>query len=317
MLGIEDGMMLRQLLARRLRVTPSVAAALVRAGGVYVGQLRMCVPTLRVGEGERVSVYRAAAAVRELEAEALRVVHRDETCVIVDKPHGVAAAATKATSRGTVAQALVKLLTQEKVARPYDGLVHALPTAAAGLAVFTIRGQATESFFKLFAELVMVRRYVVRVAGVMPAATMRCDAQVTVTPWGGWRLSRGTDGGLAAATVVTRLAALDEETLAEVTLTGGGTGGGEVVRLHLASLGLALVGDAEHAGAAGVEAPQILCLLASHVAFVHPRAGTPVEAEAERPGWARVDEVVDPAGPEDHAFLEDGANNLPPRGSAD
>jgi 23S rRNA-/tRNA-specific pseudouridylate synthase len=313
--GIEDGMMLRQLLARRLKVTPTAAAALVRAGGVYVGHLRMCVPTLRVGEGERVSVYRAAASARGLGAEALRVVHRDEACVIVDKPHGVAAAATKVTSRGSVAHALVQQLTHEKVLRPYVGLVHALPTAAAGLAVFTIRGQVTESFFKAFAELAMVRRYVVRIAGVMSAATMTCDAPVMATPWGGWRLARGTDG-VATATVVTRSAALDEETLAEVTLTGGGTAGGEAVRLHLASLGLTLVGEAEHGGAAGVEAPQILCLLASQVAFVHPRTGSTVAAEAERPGWARIDEAVDPSGPGDPAFREDGMNDLPPGGSA-
>jgi len=287
-LGIEDGMTLRQLLARRLKVASTAAAELVRAGGVYVGAVRMCVPTLRVAEGERVTVYRAAAAARTVDLEALRVVHRDDNCVIVDKPHGVPAAATKASSRGTVAHALVQRLTQEKVARPYVGLVHALATAGAGLAVFTIRGQATESFFKIFAELAMVRRYVVRLAGVMPAVALRCEVGVFATPGGGWRLARRTDReGLATTTEVVRLAALDEETLAEVTLTGGGTAGGEAVRLHLGALGLTLVGDAEH-GVAGpeVDAPQVLCLLASHVSFVHPRTGALVEAEAARPGWA-------------------------------
>jgi len=299
-LGVEDGMKLRQLLARRLKVAPTAAAELVRAGGVYVGAVRMCVPTLRVAEGERVTVYRAAAAAKPVDLEALRVVHRDDNCVIVDKPHGVPAAATRVSSRGTVAHALVQRLTHEKVARPYVGLVHALPTAAAGLAVFTIRGQATESFFKAFAELAMVRRYLVRIAGVLPA-TMACSAGVVAVPGGGWRLARGTDReGVATTTEVVRLAALDEETLAEVTLTGGGTAGGEAVRLHLGALGLTLVGDAEHGGAGpGAEAPQVLCLLASHVSFVHPRTGVVVAVEAERPGWANA-----------------GASNLPTRGTS-
>jgi hypothetical protein len=55
--GIEDGMMLRQLLGKRLKVTPAIAAEIVRAGGAYVGPVRMCVPTVRVTEGERVTVY--------------------------------------------------------------------------------------------------------------------------------------------------------------------------------------------------------------------------------------------------------------------
>ncbi len=229
--------------------------------------------------------------------------------MIVDNPHGVPAAATKSSIRGTVAHALVQRLTHEKVARPYVGLVHALPTAAAGLAVFTVRGQATESFFRVFAELAMVRRYVVRLAGVMAAATMTCSAGVVAVPGGGWRLARGTDReGVATATEVVRVAALDEETLAEVTLTGGGTAGGAAVRLHLGALGLTLVGDAEHGGAGpGVEAPQALCLLASHVSFVHPRTGVRVEAEAERPGWAiGAHELGGSA----------GATTLPPGGSS-
>ena len=294
-LGIEDGMMLRQLLARRLGVTPAAASELVRAGGVYVGTIRMGVPTLRVAEGERVTVYRAAAAAKPVDLEALRVVYRDDSCVIVDKPHGVPAAATKVTGRGTVAHALVQRLAQEKVARPYVGLVHALPAAAAGLTMFTVRGQATESFYKVFAELAMVRRYVVRIVGAMPAAAMTCKTGVVATPAGGWRLAKETESGLATTTTVTRVATfagdegMDGETLAEVALTGGGTGGGEAVRLHMAGLGLGLVGDAEHGAAGpGVEAPQVLCLLAAHISFVHPRTGAAVAVEAERPGWAVV-----------------------------
>lgn len=294
--GIEDGMTLRQLLARRLRVPSVTAAELVRAGGVYVGMLRMCVPTMRVAEGERVTVYRGAGEVRQISMETLRVVHLDERCVIVDKPHGVPAAATKATSRGTVANALVQWLAREKVARPYVGLVHALPAAAAGLAMFTIRGQATESFFKEFAGTETARRYVVRIAGVMPEATMRCAAGLVLPPGGVWRLSRGTESGISTETVVVRTAVMDEETLAEVTLTGGATAGGEAVRLHMAALGLGLVGDAEHAEV-GVEAPQVLCLLAAQVSFVHPRTGAAVIANAERPSWT-TNELPPAPGPD-------------------
>jgi hypothetical protein len=157
--GIEDGMMLRQLLGKRLKVTPAIAAEIVRAGGAYVGPLRMCVPTVRVTEGERVTVYPKAAQIVAIDPGELRLLYRDERCVIVEKPHGVPAAATRAANRGTLAQALVQRLEAEGVLRPYVGLVHNLPARAAGLALFTIRGQATESFYKMFAELPIRRRY--------------------------------------------------------------------------------------------------------------------------------------------------------------
>ena len=93
------------------------------------------------------------------------MVHRDDPCVIVDKPHGVPAAATRAANRGTLATRAGPAPRAERVLRPYVGLVHALPPAAAGLAVFTVRGQATESFFQEFAALPMTRSYRVRVCG--------------------------------------------------------------------------------------------------------------------------------------------------------
>ena len=97
--GIEDGMMLRQLLGKRLKVTPAIAAEIVRAGGAYVGPVRMCVPTVRVTEGERVTVYPRAAQIVAIDPAMLTVLHRDAQCVIVEKPHGVPAAATRAATR--------------------------------------------------------------------------------------------------------------------------------------------------------------------------------------------------------------------------
>lgn len=82
--SIEDGMLLRQLLCKRLHVSPAIAAEIVRAGGVYVGSVRLCVPTVRVSEGERVTVYRTSAEVAPLDPGTLRLLYRDEACVIVD-----------------------------------------------------------------------------------------------------------------------------------------------------------------------------------------------------------------------------------------
>jgi 23S rRNA-/tRNA-specific pseudouridylate synthase len=281
--SIEDGMLLRQLLCKRLHVPPAVAAEMVRAGGVYVGSVRICVPTVRVSEGERVTVYRAAAEIAPLEPGALRLLHRDEACVIVDKPHGTPAVATRAANRGTLAQALVQRLTQEGVLRPYVGLVHPLPAAAAGLALYTIRGQATESFYQDFAALPMTRGYRVRLRGCFSGSSIECNAPLGQSATGSWRLAASGVSGerelrapVPAHTRFVKLAELEEETLASVELTAPSW---EAIRLHAVALGLPLVGD-------GPQESGILCLLAHTLAFTHPHTGAVVQARASLPAWA-------------------------------
>jgi 23S rRNA-/tRNA-specific pseudouridylate synthase len=278
--GIEDGMMLRQLLGKRLKVPPAVAAEIVRAGGAYVGPVRMCVPTVRVTEGERVTVYPVAAKIAAVEPETLRLLHRDDNCVIVDKSHGVPAAATRAANRGTLAHALVQRLTQEGVLRPYVGLVHSLPAAAAGLALYTIRSQATESFYKEFAALPMRRAYRVRLRGSFPGERIECAAPITHAAFGGgvWRLARAGDREpIAARTEFIKLAELGEETLVSVELAGLHV---EAIRLHAAALGLPIVGDGE--------ADATLCLLAEALAFTQPRSGAAISVRASLPAWAAL-----------------------------
>ena len=277
--GIEDGMMLRQLLGKRLKLPPNAAAEIVRAGGAYVGPVRICVPTLRVTEGERVTVYPEAGQIAMVQPQALALLHRDENCVIVDKPHGVPAAATKMANRGTLAQALVLRLTQEGVLRPYVGVVHALPPEAAGLVLYTIRSQTTGSLFKEFAAQTMQRSYRVRLRGSFSGETMTCDAPVVLSPVSGcWRLARAKERApVAVRTVFRKLAELGEETLATVELAGGPT---DAIRLHAGALGLPVVGEGE-TGA-------VLCLLAHTLAFTQPRSAATISAQAALPMWATL-----------------------------
>ena len=283
--SVEDGMMLRQLLGKRLKVSPTVAAEIVRAGGAYVGIVRMCVPTVRVTEGERVTVYPRAAEIAAIDPGALSLLHRDEQCVIVEKPHGVPAAATRAANRGTLAQALVQRLEAEGVLRPYVGLVHNLPVAAAGLALFTIRGQATESFYQLFAGLPMRRRYRVRLRGSFSGERVVCEVPLCHLLTGGaagsWRLARAGDREkVAARSEFHKLGELGEETLAVVDGSSA-----DAIRLHARALGLAIVGEDEPSTTARVSS-STLCLLAEALAFTQPHSGAAVAVRASLPAWA-------------------------------
>lgn len=274
-IGHEDGLMLRQLLARRLGMQQPAVVELLRAGGVYLGSVRTCIGTLRVREGERVTVYRTAAGTTPLDPDALRIVHRDAHCVLVDKPHGVPAAATREASRGAISHALVQLLAREGVLRPYVGLVFPLDPAAAGLALFTARGQDTASFFRDFAELDAELVYRARLSGHVSFA-ISCDAPLARTPAGALRLAREADRAtLAARTEFRPLAAGDGATLVEVVLRRGGA---DQLALHAAALGHPLIGDPG--------AGHVLELACVRVRFTHPLSGAEIDASAELPPWA-------------------------------
>lgn len=273
-ISMEDGMTLRQLLGRRLGLGVTRASDLIRAGGVYIGNVRTCIPTLRVREGERVTIYANAASAEPLAPESLVVVHRDEHCVIVDKPHGVPAAATREGSRGAVSQALVHLLARDGVLRPYVGLVHALEPGAAGLALFTARGQDRSSFLPKFSELDMLRVYRARLSGHVEK-DMSCETPLVKTS-AGVRLARPEDREVVAARTEFRpLAAGDGATLVEVELRRGPT---EQISLHAQALERPIIGRA----AAG----EVLELACVRLAFTHPLTGVAVDVRAEPPPWA-------------------------------
>ncbi|MDC0670279.1 pseudouridine synthase [Nannocystis radixulma] len=273
-ISMEDGMTLRQLLGRRLGLGVASASDLIRAGGVYIGNVRTCIPTLRVREGERVTIYRGAAEAAPLDPGSLVVVHRDAQCIIVDKPHGVPAAATREGSRGAISHALVQLLAREGVQRPYVGLVHPLDPAAAGLALFTVRGQDTASFLARFTDLDTLRVYRARLSGHV-REDMVCETPI-VKASGGLRLAReGERDAVPARTEFRPLAAGDGASLVEVELRSGSS---EQISLHAQALTLPVVGRAG--------AGEVLELACVRIAFTHPISGAAIDVRAELPARA-------------------------------
>lgn len=271
-ISMEDGMTLRQLLGRRLGLGVGPASDLVKAGGVYIGAVRTCIPTLRVREGERVTVYRGATERAPVDPDALVIVHRDESCVVIDKPHGAPAGAAREGQRGAISQAVVQLLAREGVLRPYVGLVHSLEEAAAGLILFTIRGQDRASFFQRFAELDVRRVYRARLRGRI-AGPLVCEASL-VRAGGGLRVAQGGEGEAAPARTEFRpIAGGDGATLVELELHASGRV--EQVPLHARALGHELV-----------EEDGLLALACVRMAFTHPLSGAELDLRATPPPWA-------------------------------
>jgi RluA family pseudouridine synthase len=279
----EDGMMLAQLVARRLPdIDAEQSKALVRAGAVYMGHLRVRVPTVRVATGERITVHRQASAHEELDPTTLVIVHRDETFIVLDKPEGVPVAATRESARGTLAEALRRRLASDGVVRPYVGVVHRLDRGASGLVLFTVRSVANKSLHKQFVEHRIERTYRVLVDGDAPNEVV-CEVPLVVLP-GAEGMRAAKPGDMRAKSARTRfrkLASREGTSLLEATLDTGRT---HQIRIHAAEIGHPIVGDRRYGHGQDGER---LHLHAWRLRFDHPVDGRRIEVDSDLPDWAR------------------------------
>ncbi|WP_181197880.1 RluA family pseudouridine synthase [Enhygromyxa salina] len=300
----EQGSTLRNLLVRRVGgLDRDRAAALIRAGGVYVNRLRVRLPQVLVAAGERVTVYLEALDAEPLAPERVVFVHRDDDFVILDKPAGVPVTPTRETAVGCLSEALIHKLESEGVSRPYVGVVHRLDRGASGLILFTVRGVANKSLHKQFRDHEIRRGYRIRArseSGQASAAAFSCDAPLIKLREGGVEIGGASDSrAKSAVTHFRHLAELPPlagpeaggpEHLLDVELETGRT---HQIRAHAAHLGFPVVGDRRYGrgavpSAAPSAAPSHLCLHAWTLDFAHPRTGEAQHFESVLPEWARV-----------------------------
>lgn len=284
----EEGMMLANLLARRLPdANLQQAKDLVKAGAVYMGHLRVRVPTVRVVPGERITAYPTALDHEPLPPDALRFIHRERDFVVLDKPAGVPVSATRQSARGTLSEALRRYYEHRGIVRPYVGVVHRLDREATGLVLFTIRSVANKSLHKQFVEHTLRRSYRLLVQGQLKEES-RCDLPIVERPGGGARVAQ--DGETRARSASTRFRPLRSiykpppgMTLVEAELE---TGRLHQIRVHAAASGFPVYGDRRYGDAAAQEVG--LHLHASRLEFEHPVEGDRMELRAPLPDWAKT-----------------------------
>lgn len=295
--------MLRQLICRRFAEFGVQAAAdLIKAGGVYVDNVRIRIPSVRVAKGERITVYRAAASTVALDPDDLEIIHRDPDFVVVLKPAGVPARSTRASARGTVAQALVHRLCAAGHLRPYVGPVRPLPPGASGLVLYTIRDQDAVSHQPAFVEteLVSVDRLVVE--GEAPA-TLRCEEPVLMARSGQLKaVPPDTFGARPARTefrLLERRTGPDGAARSLLEATANRAEGAQAA-VHAAALGFPVVRGAAERGESGESesggdpyregepAAGVTLLHRAKITLVHPLRGETLVFEAPPPPWAKT-----------------------------
>jgi 23S rRNA pseudouridine1911/1915/1917 synthase len=217
---------------------------------------------------------------------ALPRLHEDEHVLVVDKPAGLLSVPTSPEAAAQEDTALARVQDYARrldPRRPYVGLVHRLDRDTSGALAFALSPPARTGLIGLLRAHQVERRYLALVEGEPRAERGVVELPLHEAYQGGRR--RVARPGEPARPAVTRWRVMERlpgAALLEVEL---GTGRQHQIRVHLAQLGLAVLGDPVYrrrAGAPPLAVPRQM-LHAAVLGFTHPVSGETVRVEAPLP----------------------------------
>jgi 23S rRNA pseudouridine1911/1915/1917 synthase len=265
--------------------------ALIAAGAVSRKGLPISDASRRATAGEIFAV--AVPGPMPLHNEAqdipLAVAYEDDHLIVIDKPAGLVVHPAAGNYDGTLVNALLhhcagNLSGIGGVARP--GIVHRIDKDTSGLMVAAKSDRAHEGLARQFADHSIDRRYKAIVGGIPRPSAGTVDAPLARSPQNRKKIAI-VAGGKRAVTHYTTLRVLRDATLVECRLETGRT---HQVRVHMASLGHALLGDpvygrTKHAQKSLLETLgfERQALHAARLGFIHPVSAVALTFDSEMP----------------------------------
>ncbi|MDE2596370.1 MAG: RluA family pseudouridine synthase [Sphingomonadales bacterium] len=277
----------------RERVKALLGEGLVALGGVPVAQASL---KPAAGTSFRITVPEAAPAEALAQDIPLTIAHEDEHLIVVDKPAGLVVHPAAGNLDGTLVNALLhhcrgQLSGIGGVARP--GIVHRIDKDTSGLLVVAKTDAAHEGLAKQFADHSIERAYLAVVGGLPNPLAGTVRGAIARSSHDRKKMALVADGrGKHAVTHYRTLQALDAAALVECRLETGRT---HQVRVHMSSIGHALLGDPVY----GRVPPRLRPILtqlhfrrqALHAAvlgFIHPVSGEALRCESALPADMRA-----------------------------
>lgn len=267
--------------------------ALMDEGRVALAGKTAAQASLKPAEGTPFTIRVPEAAPAEAAAQdiPLNVVYEDAHLIVVDKPAGLVVHPAAGNPDGTLVNALLhhcagQLSGIGGVARP--GIVHRIDKDTSGLLVVAKTDAAHEGLAKQFADHSIHRVYQAVTTGVPvpPAGTVR--GAIGRSERDRKKMALVSEGrGKHAVTHYRTIEVLSGAALVECRLETGRT---HQVRVHLASIGHALVGDPVYGRTASQHRPLLArlgfrrqALHAAELGFIHPASGERVHFASPTP----------------------------------
>ncbi|MGH7369181.1 MAG: RluA family pseudouridine synthase [Candidatus Rokuibacteriota bacterium] len=254
-------------------------------GGLITVNGRRAKPAQRIRPGDVITCHVAVREPPPVEPEplALHVLHEDAELLVVDKPPGLVMHPGPGHWTGTLLNALLHHVGPRAGAegrRSRPGLVHRLDKGTSGVLVVAKTDAAHRELSRQFRAHSVHRVYLALVAGAVRRGG-RIDRPLGRDPRDRRRISARSAAPRRAETafrVAERLG--PDATLVEARPR---TGRMHQIRVHLASIGHAVLGDASYGMAPADATLDRPMLHAAVLGFVHPATGEYTEFQAPLP----------------------------------
>jgi 23S rRNA pseudouridine1911/1915/1917 synthase len=282
-----DGLRLDAALSRLFGLSRTAAATVIENGGASLdGRVRT--KSDRVLAGSVLEVELPSAAPTTFAppqvVEGLRIVHEDDSIIVVDKPVGVAAHPSGSWDGPTVIGGLVAAghRVSTSGAEERQGVVHRLDVGTSGLMVVAKSEHAYSVLKDAFRERTVDKRYHTLVQGHPDPMTGTIDAPIDRHPSADYKFAV-VAGGRDSITHYETIEAFRHATLLEIHLETGRT---HQIRVHMAALKHPCVGDTTY-GADPTLAKKLglqrQWLHAVRLSFAHPDDGRWVSFDSPYP----------------------------------
>ncbi len=274
---------LDQLVATRFGLSRRAAREAIRNGRIDLAGQRCDEPGLAVEPDAAVEFFPNRPRARKV-VQDLQVLFEDRHLIIVDKPAGLLSVPTPERETNTLRERTARYLQLRYGGRPYLGVVHRIDRDTSGALVFARSAEALHALQALFKAHTIERQYLAVVEG-----SPQLDAGTIDLPLVADRgdLRRGVAHDDEGQHAVTHYRVLERfGSLAALLGCQLETGRTHQIRIHMAAIGLPLVGDPAYRPRS-LPPPRVTfhrqALHARTLGFTHPITGVPIHVEADPP----------------------------------
>ena len=299
--GLASGLRLDRALAEMVpQLSRERVKALIASGHVADANGKASLdPARKALDGQAFSLALPPPTPLGNEAQPIDLViaYEDDDLIVVDKPAGLVVHPAAGHFDGTLVNALLhhcagQLSGIGGVARP--GIVHRIDKDTSGLIVAAKTDAAHEGLARQFAAHSIDRRYKAIVVGRPNPSDGKVDAPIGRSPANRKKMAI-VSGGKRAVTHYRTLRPLRDGALVECRLETGRT---HQVRVHMASIGHALLGDGVYSKPIRTHRALLetinfrrQALHAARLGFIHPVTSIALSFESEMP--ADMQELLD------------------------
>jgi RluA family pseudouridine synthase len=225
-------------------ISKSEARRIIDRGGctVNVALVRVASRSVKVGDVIEIGVMEAGRF-QELQLPPEALLYEDAELIAVNKPAGINSQRTPYQLKGTLEYWVTEYFKAQGNVEPAR-VVHRLDRGTSGAMLFPKNRQGAGRLSKLFQDGLVDKLYLALVSGRPEQEAWRVDAPIGKVASARYGV---VEGGKAAITEFRTVASSGDLSLVEARPLTGRT---HQIRVHLASVGLPIIGDATYGGLA-------------------------------------------------------------------